>query len=115
MKRFYYEVGPIDFWDGWTRLNDFLASPKHSGAWDPSGDRAVNLLAGLISNAVAAGHSIADMSNIRDVYVSGAPMPDGGSVFLAVKIDNDGTTFISSPVELPWLREGLLRPKRVAG
>lgn len=87
-----YATGPIDFWEG-VVPQFFWPSSAQTYYWK------------VILPAFEAHRFWSDP--IREgPYLSGIPMADGlelGWVFF-LKINNNGTTFVASPVQLPWLK-----------
>jgi hypothetical protein len=94
-----YQVVPIDCWDLWKPLYPALTEMKKELM---HGD------AGIILNDLCMAFMLARKlgweGDIRSFeggpYI--AALPAGGHV-IAWKQDNNGTTFIASPFELPWI------------
>lgn len=91
-----YELGPIDAWEdeGWT---------KHIPGTADVLDDAVFTAMRIIETAPRFETPLRD----DRIWWMRLPMPGyaDAAYAVAVKIDNNGTTFIWSPVELPWLRQ----------
>lgn len=106
---FVYCVLPIDFWSGWQKpsdvfkLNDGLHDEaRHDAAeWRPMWEKAKTLASDVgWEGDIRAGEG---------PFVSVLPSGDGGAmppVVIAWKQDNNGTTFVASPIRLPWLEDG---------
>jgi len=101
---FVYMLPPVDFWQGWT--------PEHS--WpkaddDPFpeygvGDEEADDLAVAMKLAARCG-----WEGDGEWRMAGLPRADvaAPTYMLAVKQQNNGTTFVVSPYELPWLAHHL--------
>lgn len=109
-----YQLNPIDFWAGWTKAKKAVR-PVHFGPGefieaeldliDPEvWERQWNL-------AQAAAAKVGWEGDVRgEPYVIGLPEDGaisggGGRFIIGWKQDNNGTTFVVSPVRLPWLEE----------
>ena len=104
---FIYQTDPIDFFDGAVPISE--AGERMVAI--PGGYGLFNLirLAMECSRAVALAGGSYWEGDIRgqDLYVFGIPDP-GESAFrlgLMWKQDNNGSTFICSPVALPWISD----------
>lgn len=105
---FVYQVGPVDFFSG--MLPIAMAADR---AKEECGDEAVFDLFRFVMEC-ARYVSLAKDSfwegDIRgkELYVFAIPDADSCSqrFGLVWKQDNNGTTFICSPVELPWINQG---------
>jgi hypothetical protein len=113
MTPFVYELAsPIDFWDGFALLEDFTCSDAlddeiaYRAERPPT--RAMKLLAASMHIASTRGHWEGDIRG--GPFISGLPR-DGypNALIVAWKQDNNGTTFVGSEIELPWLSEGQIR------
>ncbi|MBF0449003.1 MAG: hypothetical protein HQL67_12440 [Magnetococcales bacterium] len=123
---YVYSTPPIDFWDGWLSFRDELAkrvvwerqNPGKSsepgtlvcgadyesiGKAEGMGSAALEELLYRAMHIAARNHGWE--GDIRDgPYIAGVPEGEYcSSVMVAWKQDNNGTTFIGSPVRLPWL------------
>ena len=104
---YIYAIAPIDFWNGWQSAEE-IVSLDHNFDWineikfvDP--DSYFSFLRKAKHAALMAGWE-GDMSD--GPYIS--MLPDDGDpgpckFMIAWKQSNNGTTFIASPFELPWL------------
>lgn len=101
-KGFVYALGPIDWWLGWcpftTLIRAFESDPVSLDL-----DRVFNLVV-----TAAWGFTRAGWEGDGRWYLSAVPNDEGGpecDLLLAVKQSNNGSTFVFSEHELPWLRE----------
>lgn len=105
-KGYLYQCPPIDWWDGWTDME--MISMKCA---DNIGDCPCNnslteafvMVAEAIYLATKYGYYDGDINTVK---VSG--LPDGTSdskLMVGIKISNNGTTYIYSKIQLPWLHE----------
>ena len=111
---YVYRTGYIDFWDGWQRPADVFKVSNHyhykyhvddsyltPKLWETTWERAQ-----------VGARSLGWEGDVREgPYVSMCPIPDyeeevydnDGTFFIAWKQDNNGITFIASPVPLNYL------------
>lgn len=110
----YRVENPIDFWDGWSPIADFMVAKLDTD--EPSFGYLSDFFA-FFGRACVVADQLGWDGDIRrsELYVSGLPEPNGGRVIIGWKQDNNGETFVASPVPLPWLRGDLLswRNRRV--
>jgi len=109
MDVFCYVIAPIDHWGLSVPLDEFLDDLSEDDCADAYRARCELFVAEAKKLARQAGWE-GDMSEGPNVF--GIPPGDTMPNFvmgLAWKQDNNGTTFICSPVPLPWLGE----PERV--
>ena len=97
-----YALIPIDFWNGWLKPSDLfrVSVGDDDTKWhDPA--EWVSMWA----KAQELARKVGWEGDIREgPYVTVLPEPPGPSpVVIGWKQDNDGTTFIATPFELPWL------------
>lgn len=96
MSRYYvYATGPIDFWQGWNKPDDKYADIGR-----------VHFILERFSEVAVLAHDKGWEGDIREgPYWIPVPFDDSGrcDVILAWKQDNNNTTFVASPVRLPWL------------
>ncbi|MGD9738371.1 MAG: hypothetical protein AB7O56_06885 [Bauldia sp.] len=103
-----YTVAPVDLWHGWLTEEQYLESlGRELGDLHAKRAWALNYLP-FRERAFAAGRRAGWDGDIRrgegGPFVSALPMLDGESkVMLAWKQDRNGTTFVASPIALPWL------------
>jgi hypothetical protein len=100
-KLHVYVLGPIDFWEGWIAPETLGASGNFEvSAWHPD-----DVLARLDEAKKAA--SAAGWEGDGDFHLSMLPMRDSHQceALVAIKQGNNGTTFIITPFEMPWLGE----------
>jgi hypothetical protein len=108
MKLFVYHVGPIDDWEGWTPVQQLV--PEDGTKWTEwiYRDDAVRRWA----QAMQLARQIGWEGDVRGGFFGPdgpwvCPLPCGdcqNDYLIAWKQDNNGSTFIASPVALPWLR-----------
>lgn len=98
---FFYETPPLDCFEGLTPI-------------DKAADLFMFGMCGLVQLAMnAARASLVCKSSwegdirTKEMYFFALPDPENNTTRPGViwKQDNNGTTFIFSPVELPWLEE----------
>jgi hypothetical protein len=100
-----YCLPPIDWWDGWTLLEELVVPT----AVDEFDDGYTARL--LLATALEAASLFVHVGWEGDGCWRAAPLPifDDGcqthDFMIAVKQANNGTTFLSSPDRLPWLEE----------
>lgn len=97
---FIYHIPPIDFWAGWL---DEATFRKHLELTDEEGD-----LDRFKEAAFGAARSeLRWEGDIREgPFFAGLPTTAEywSSFMMAWKQDNNGSTFVASPKDLPWLR-----------
>jgi hypothetical protein len=102
---------PIDLWLGWTPegayFNRLAELTTPSSLYDTFSDHC-----SIRERAFSLARKIGWEGDIREgPYVIGLPVQqgDGGDTYIILgwKQDNNGETFIASPVELPWLGHGI--------
>lgn len=98
-KRLYvYVLGPIDCWEGWSSHNEMASAANFAVAyWRP--DDVKDRFWQAHDTALAAGwegdgEPKLTVIPIRDYFCE---------LVFAFKQKNNGSTFIVSPVEMPWL------------
>jgi hypothetical protein len=102
MAMYVYALSPIDFWEPWRTEDEYLAAisqDSYNGAgWRKAYDAFKDAALKLAQKAGWEG----DMR--QGPFIGGLPMDlDDARYCLAWKQDNNGTTFVAAPVELPWL------------
>jgi len=106
---FIYETPPLDNFTGMMRIDDVVASII-SEHYVGDKDRIFNLFRLVMdcSREVSIFAGSSWLGDVRDkeLYVFALPGIDGGDTRLGIvwKQENNGTTFVCSPVELPWLK-----------
>jgi hypothetical protein len=101
-----YQVGPIDWWGGWTPLPELLARPNAiDDPWPHSG----RSMQARWEFAQTIARHLGWPGDIRQGPFA-CPLPNGdidcGEYLIAWKEDNNGTTYVASPYRLPWLEGG---------
>jgi hypothetical protein len=119
---FVYELSPIDDWHGMVTLGQYFACrcriQEREGYPGPDAgnefDGVLRFLFEAMDHARTHGHWEGD---VRRLYVSSVPTDDHEcDLILGWKQSNNGTTYIASRRELPWLSERqLVVPKRKLG
>jgi hypothetical protein len=106
MTLYLYQVAPIDFWFGWIPLRDVLieALEQDEGEYDGPPDFGV-LYDRLRRAKTLARQYLGWEGDMRSgPYFAPIPFETGFYEYLiAWKQDNNGTTYVASPVQLPWL------------
>lgn len=100
IKLYTYAIGPIDFWEGWSSVDEMMSAPYHDVAhWGP--DTVRERFWAAQEAARQAGWEGDGKARVTVI-----PMQDVVcEIVIAIKQSNNGTTFIVSPVEMPWLGE----------
>jgi len=104
-RGFVYQMGPIDWWPGWADLDEAVAQ---RGGDERTRAQARTELEGIRDHAL---HEFRDRTYWEGDIVTGpvfAGLPPGdgnsdGDVMVGVKQMNNGSVFVSSPYEPPWL------------
>lgn len=121
---YIYQTSPIDWWQGWHRLdrNDIAGSAEKLVDDSPDygvdgGERYGAEVAQMLeeARALAQAHLLYEGDYRQGPFLSAMPNPGTGSSLpiLAWKQDNNGTTFIASRVPLSHIeREGYARVAR---
>lgn len=93
-----YVMGPIDYWEGWNSPNELASSMyREASAWGP--DDVRDRLFAAEDAARAAG-----WEGDGKAHFSMLPIDDVScEIVVAIKQANNGTTFIVTPFEMPWL------------
>lgn len=103
-RLFVYELPPVDFWQGWTPASRWPKAeddpfPEYGVGEDEADDLAV-----AMKMATRCG-----WEGDGEWRMAGLPRADvaAPTYMLAVKQYNNGTTYVISPYELPWLSQFL--------
>ena len=108
---FIYATGPLDYSDGMIPLDEAIQKIANSDAIPPEWGIGINEIIHFI---MLCAYKVAKEKtfwegDIRDnnIYLFSLPDPSSNSTRLGLvwKQDNNGTTFICSPVEIPWLKD----------
>ncbi|QGJ73801.1 hypothetical protein [Sinorhizobium meliloti] len=95
---FVYELAPIDFWNGWQTEAEYL--PKNE-------KEEIDAYRRFRERAQELAHRAGWEGDVRfGPYVSALPNPETSmpsDFMIAWKQENNGTTYVASPYELPWL------------
>jgi len=104
-----YEVGTIDFWQGWLD-EEAYKQQLHDMSDD---DRSLEAFMVFRGRAFDGALRIGWEGDIREgPFVGALPIYESGRlspVLMAWKQDNNGTTFAASPFPLPWLGVAAMR------
>lgn len=116
---FFYMIPPIDFWAGATTFNPSEQRARTSSRPDPADywlSEQVDL-AKAITEALNQGMPVFEgwglASTIRECRYGCLPGDHQTEVWVGIKEENNGTTYIASPVEIPSL-DGLAFHKAVS-
>ena len=101
---YIYTLPPIDFWMGWTCFDMFVwQMTEDYSPWTPDEARAMLRTASLLV------HRYTDWEMDRDVtdwHITALPLDEPEPAFaFAIKQANNGTVFVASQLELPWLSD----------
>ena len=97
-KLYTYALGPIDFWEGWSSADEMMSAPYHDVShWGP--DNVRKRVWAAEDAARAAGWEGDGQPRISMIPTDDVVC----EIIVAIKQSNNGTTFIVSPVEMPWL------------
>lgn len=107
MTIFVYSRQPIDYWYGWMTEHQYLTALLKD--WTPDDPIPFISYVERRSEGMKIAAQIGWEGDVRgDVMVAGLPsadIGDDGDILIAWKQDNNGQTFIVSPVHLPWLEQ----------
>lgn len=113
---YFYSTGPIDDWFGWQPYEDTLEKAYSEQAEWKNEKRepfdGIPDYVGLLQRLATKSHlGFAkycgwEGDTTGGEYIAGFPADHSGpSILFALKQSNNGTTFVASPIELPWLGE----------
>jgi len=99
-----YHINPIDFWEGWQKPSAVFSTDTFFPFRNPSYEveRWVKMWAKAQELAKKVGWE-GDVS--AGPFVSGIPDDSETAIIIGWKQDNNGSTFIATPFEMPWLKE----------
>lgn len=109
-RGFVYQMGPVDWWPGWSFLDETVA--QHGG--DAATQASVRVqLERIRENAYVQFRDRTYWEGEPETIepgpvFAGLPPGDGdadGDVMFAIKQSNNGSVFVWSPYELPWLAQ----------
>ena len=110
MKHYIYETSPVDCFDGMMTLDEFVAKVAKESVEGTFTD-----LHSTLWNAMLCAAKVFQFCEfdgiLRDkVYVFALPIPSCETLIgFVFKQDNNGTSFICSPIALPDYIEGELK------
>jgi len=99
---FVYTQPPIDWWIGWMTEDEFKVQLRNH----EDGDREIRDYEAFRSKGYSLARAIDWDGDMREgPFVAGLPTGENGdeAVMVAWKQDNNGTTFVVSPIRLPWM------------
>ena len=106
---FIYETGPLDWFDGMVPVCKAIRDAQHQDR----DDSALEIVSLMMLCAYKVARATSWEGDIRDdnIYLFSLPDPDFDSTRMGLiwKQDNNGSTFTCSPVEIPWLKEYLVK------
>ena len=109
-----YECSPIDYWTSWQLAIDWLDGVQCDSRGDPIEEGSEVLRERRLDLLIAIAIAVKDAGWEGDGTWLTAPLPnpDGFDCrpMFAVKQNNNGSTFITSPFRLPWLDEWVAAP-----
>jgi len=105
---FVYVTGPIDWWPAWTKVDTPPVEDYGNYAGMTEAEHAASTLREREELLESAKEKFRAAGWEGDVtmgpYFAGLPTDDEtGRTMVGLKQSNNGTTFIWSPLELPWL------------
>jgi hypothetical protein len=104
---FVYSCEPCDWWHGWRKPEEVVGFPGRGDAEGYEGAISPEEWVTVWRLAQEGAQLIGWEGDIRrgegGPWVTMLPMPGNVTWLVAWKQDNNGTTFIASPVALPWL------------
>jgi len=101
-----YEMSPIDFFDGCLTLTEYLTAIAHKprSCWNKEpGETIVDTISLLVAEMGKLKYWEGDIKD--GIYVFAIPGDVETRIGFVWKQDNNGQTFVISPVELPHLKE----------
>ena len=113
-----YEIGPVDF--GWEGLPTVKEAGGRIGKWEgeslaadgdglaPGLDEFRSTWRSALDAAREAGCSTDSNDWRQDPVVFWVPADDRFELGFVIKLDNNGTTYVISPVPLPHLKASML-------
>lgn len=106
---FAYARAAIDFWPGWLAEEQFLDQLKAIYTSDDA-EKATGEYEELKQSAFLLAKKVGWEGDIREgPFVAGLPtdmIANDGKIMIAWKQDNNGDTFVVSPIKLAWLEIG---------
>lgn len=103
-------MSPVDWWDGTLSLKDFLSRLAGQDSAEGGAEPGVHLMSRLaelgrdLTDAMNGFKQVGWEGDVREgPFVFSVPGETEMSWGLVLKQDNNGTTFVASPVPLPHL------------
>jgi hypothetical protein len=106
-RGYVYRLGPIDYWTAWSSP----VPTQDEGVGEIADPKTRAELERLLEHAKQQFRERSDWEgDIRQgPFFAGLPKDDNtGDVIVGLKQDNNGTVYVWAPIELSWLREGLV-------
>jgi hypothetical protein len=106
MTMFAYRLPSINSWNGWMTESRYLEELAEEAKAEASSS-SVSKYEALRSKAFELARNVGWEGDIREgPFIAGIPTDtpgDDGYIMIAWKQDNNDTTFVVSPFNLPWL------------
>lgn len=106
---FVYARTAIDYWSGWMTEEQYLKQLGTSGVPGEAPRQAAQYEQ-FKRKAFALAKKVGWEGDIREgPFIAGLPTDetgDDGKIMIAWKQDNNGDTFVASPLKLEWLETG---------
>ena len=104
---YVYCLNPIDFWNGWHLASDVVCVDM---TFDYANETVQINAEDFFPKFTLAKFGARKLGWEEDIswgpFISALPVDDAGGpcpIIIAWKQSNNGTTFVASPFELPWL------------
>ena len=110
--KFFYELSPIDNFAGTMTIEEYIKSLQDevelmsiNQSISPFfiQDQLIKIAKGLclIENTIGT----CELEDIHTVRIGTLPFPDENmmKIYIVCKQSNNGTTFVASPIQMPWL------------
>ncbi len=106
---YYYETGPIDYFAGTVALEVFKEQIQNEvDSFNNADDIFSNVLRNLdIAKTIFREHSCWEGDIVAGPFIFAIPDPDNVEMRYGFvwKQENNGATYITSPLELVWIEE----------
>lgn len=104
---FAYSRAPIDFWPGWLKEDAYLAGLGNVYRAEGEVESAIEHYNRQKARAFFLAGKVGWEGDVREgPFIAGLPTDEpgeDGKVMIAWKQDNNGDTFVVSPLRLNWL------------
>ncbi len=98
---YLYEMGPIDVWRGWIFVQDALADPDKY-------DLQLSDLEERIAEVKKLLREHTHWEGDGNIFLSSLPYEPGAKLVFAIQQDNNGATYIASPLPYSHLEKFLV-------